>query len=807
LFGSEGPTGAVQILSLVILVVTAAWSVQLWLAGRDRRLLVPGAVIVVVLLSQLVMLAGDSDGPAITLRASDLPLLGASVLALLLVLRSRRTAPRSPGANAARPVAGVGDSQPAAIGIEKAVETMQLGVTITDLAGKIVYSNPADARMHGFQPGELEGQDVRVFAGGGTSRQMSAAELEAMRSWRRETTNRRRDGTAFPVHLMSDVVRNRRGDLIGVVTTCEDITQRKNAEAALKESEERYALAALGANDGLWDWNVTTGAVHYSARWATILGCEPAEIGATLEEWLSRVHPEDLVRVRTELTRHVEGRSPHFESEHRLRHKDGSYRWVLARGLAVRSDRGEATRLAGSFTDITARKSVEEQLLHDAFHDPLTGLPNRAFFVSLLDRAMKRTRRRPDYLFAVLFVDFDRFKLVNDSFGHSFGDRLLVAASQRLKACLRPGDVVARLGGDEFTILLDDIKDLSDATRVADRIQQELKAPFELEGHEVFTTASIGIALSTAQHDRPEYHLRDADLAMYRAKARGRACYEMFDEGLHAQAVAQLQLETDLRRALERAELRVCYQPIVDLRNGLITGFEALVRWQHPERGLVSPGQFIPIAEETGLIVPIGRWVMETACRQTAAWQRRFTDRPLSISVNLSARHFQDADLVQQILDILRLTELPATSLKLEITESVLMDDPESHVAVIAQLRKAGVQVQIDDFGTGYSSLSYLQRFSIDALKIDRSFINAGQGEESWDIVQTIVTLARDLGVHVIAEGVETVEQTNRLKALACDQAQGYLFREPVDAAAAEAMLLQQWQRASGVAWYGPLTT
>ncbi|HXV85521.1 MAG TPA: EAL domain-containing protein, partial [Gemmatimonadales bacterium] len=530
------------------------------------------------------------------------------------------------------------------------------------------------------------------------------------------------------------------------------------------------------------------------------LGLESGAVASTLDAWMSRVHPDDLVRVETEMARHREGRSPHFESEHRLRHADGSYRWVLARGLAVRSDTGAATRIAGSLTDVTARKTVEEQILHDAFHDALTGLPNRAFFISLLDRAMKRTRRRADYLYAVLFVDFDRFKLVNDSFGHVVGDRLLVAVAQRLKGCLRPGDVVARLGGDEFTILLDDIRDVSDATRVAERIQQELATPFDLEGHEVFTTASIGIALSTATYDRPEYHLRDADLAMYRAKARGKACYEMFDQTLHARAVAQLRLETDLRRAIEREEFRLRYQPIMDLRSGSIAGFEALVRWQHPERGIVSPGEFIPVAEETGLIVPISRWVLETACRQMSVWIRRFTEVPrLSISVNLSARHFQDPHLVQQIMDVLQTTGLAPTNLKLEITESVLMHDPESHMAAIRSLRSAGVQMQIDDFGTGYSSLSYLQRFSIDALKIDRSFISAAQGEESWDIVQTIITLARDLGVNVIAEGVETTDQANRLKALHCDYGQGYLFREPVDAETAETMLHQQLRRSSAV--------
>jgi diguanylate cyclase (GGDEF)-like protein len=507
--------------------------------------------------------------------------------------------------------------------------------------------------------------------------------------------------------------------------------------------------------------------------------------------------------VKADLDLHLKGGSPHFESEHRLVHKDATYRWVLVRGLAVRDEGGEVSRIAGSLTDISDRKSAEEQLIHDALHDALSGLPNRAFFMTLLDRAIQRTRRRRDYLFAVLFVDLDRFKLVNDSLGHGVGDQLLVTISQRLKSCLRPGDVVARLGGDEFTILLDDIRDVSDATRVAERVQAELKEPFLFQGHEVFTSASIGIALSTAGHDRAEYLLRDADTAMYRAKARGKARYEMFDEAMHARAVAQLRLETDLRRALEREEFRVLYQPIVVLKTGHITGFEALVRWQHSERGLMPPKEFISVAEETGLIIPIGRWVMDTACRQTRQWLDQFPDLPtLSISVNMSAKHFQQPNLVSQVLEVLRESKLPAANLKLEITESILMDEPEGHIAVIHELRQAGVQVLIDDFGTGYSSLSYLQRFSVDTLKIDRSFLvkstaageDAGEGD-AWDIVETIITLAEDMGVNVIAEGVETEEQTNRLKELRCEHAQGFLFREPVDSETAGALLAAQQKR------------
>jgi diguanylate cyclase (GGDEF)-like protein len=473
----------------------------------------------------------------------------------------------------------------------------------------------------------------------------------------------------------------------------------------------------------------------------------------------------------------------------------------------VSDEKGKPTRMAGSLTDVTDRKVAEERLLHNAFYDGLTELPNRSLFMDRLGRSLARAKRREDYMFAVLFLDLDRFKNVNDSLGHTVGDELLISVARRLETCLRPGDTAARLGGDEFTMLLDDITDVSDATRVAERIQQDLAIPFDLNGHEVFVAASIGIAVSAIKgtvsaYDLPEDVLRDADTAMYRAKALGKARHEVFDEAMHARALALLRMETDLRRALERENFRVYYQPLVSLETGRISGFEALVRWEHPERGLVSPAEFISLAEETGLIIAIDRWVLREACHQTRLWQEKFgastghPRAPLYISANLSSKQFGQPDLVDQIEEIVLHTGLGMHSLKLEITESVLMNNAEAAAAMLLQLRKLGIRLSIDDFGTGYSSLSYLHSFPLDTLKIDRSFINrlGGDGEGS-EIVRTIMTLSRNLGMEVVAEGVETAEQLNELRKLTCDYGQGYFFARPLRAEDAEALLERnpQW--------------
>jgi diguanylate cyclase (GGDEF)-like protein len=389
-------------------------------------------------------------------------------------------------------------------------------------------------------------------------------------------------------------------------------------------------------------------------------------------------------------------------------------------------------------------------------------------------------------------MDIDRFKMVNDSLGHMIGDQLLMEASRRLSACIRPGDTVARLGGDEFTILLDDIQDLDDAIMIADRVQSELMKSFKISDHEVFTSASIGIALSSLDYRQPEEILRDADTAMYRAKSLGKARHEVFDSDMHHHAVSILRLETDLRHALERDEFRLVYQPIISLESGALAGFEALLRWDHPERGAVAPSQFIEIAEETGLIIPIGQWALWEACRQLSDWHgiSRNGSDPLVMSVNLSARQFQEDVLAELVADALSVTEVPASALKLEITESVLMDHAEANVRVLEQLKESGVQVQVDDFGTGYSSLGYLHRFNLDALKIDQSFISrVGIDTDNTEIVRTIVTLARNLGMSIIAEGVETTDQRTYLESLACEQVQGFLFSGPLTVKDAETVI------------------
>ncbi|HEX8284944.1 MAG TPA: EAL domain-containing protein [Pyrinomonadaceae bacterium] len=558
---------------------------------------------------------------------------------------------------------------------------------------------------------------------------------------------------------------------------------------ALRASEERFRSAFDNATIGM-------AVVSLQGRWlqvnrslCDIVGYGESEL---LESDVQRVtHRDDLVALDEQMLRFSAGSVPSHQTEVRYCHKAGKEVWAHLGMSLVRDGEAKPLHIIFQIQDITDRKRAEEQLLHDAFHDALTGLPNRALFMDHVKMAIQRSRRSGDRLFAALFLDLDRFKIINDSLGHMVGDQLLVGIAHRLEACLRPGDTVARLGGDEFTILLEDLTGTEDALEVARRVQEAVTQPFNIGGHEVFTTASIGIALSNTGYERAEDLLRDADTAMYRAKMEGKKRHVVFDKAMHDRAMELLQIETDLRRAITRKEFFLNYQPIVNLETGKVASFEALVRWRHPERGLVMPGEFVPVAEETGLIVPLGMWVLNEACRQMRAWQKLgLADEGVTISVNLSSRQFSQTDLIEQVSSALRESGLRAVNLKLEITESMVMENIDTAIDMLMQLRDLGVGLSIDDFGTGYSSLSYLHRFPIDTLKIDRSFVTQmTDNAENAEIVRTIVTLARSLDMNVIAEGVETKEQLRRLGSLGCDYGQGYLFSRPVGAGQAVELL------------------
>jgi diguanylate cyclase (GGDEF)-like protein/PAS domain S-box-containing protein len=542
---------------------------------------------------------------------------------------------------------------------------------------------------------------------------------------------------------------------------------------------------ALVSTEGRW--------LQVNHSLCQILGYSEKELLTT--DFLAVTHPDDLPTALSNIGQLLRGKVQASQMEKRYIHKSGHEVWVHWSVSAVRDQYSTSVHLIFQIQDITDRKLAEEQLHHDAFHDALTGLPNRALFMDHLKLAIARARRNEHQKFAVLYLDLDRFKVINDSLGHTIGDQLLVGIADRLKEHLRPGDTVARLGGDEFVILIEDIAEETEAVQVAERIQQELSVPFTLSGREVFTTVSLGIAPSATGYERAEDILRDADTAMYRAKSAGKARYEIFDRAMHARAINLLQMETDLRRALERDEFLIHYQPIVALENFRLRGFEALVRWQHPERGFISPMDFIPIAEETGLIVQLGEVVLREACQQMQRWQKRFPlDVPLYVAVNLSSKQFSQSTLIDKVGMILKETGVNPHTVKLEITESLVMENIDTATDMLRQLRALGIKLAIDDFGTGYSSLSYLHRFPIDTLKIDRSFVTRmSENNENTEIVRTIVVLAQNLGMDVVAEGVETNEQLVLLQKLGCENGQGYFFSKPVGSDGAERIIAETY--------------
>lgn len=551
----------------------------------------------------------------------------------------------------------------------------------------------------------------------------------------------------------------------------------------LSQSQERYALVARAASDGIWDWDLVSGRIYLSPRWHAILGRSDEFEDDDPASWFELVHEDDLVRLRAAIDAHLDGRTSQLELEHRMRHADGSWRWVLTKGLAMHGPDGQPTRVAGSVSDITERRSAERQLQHHALHDSLTGLPNRALFIDRVEQVLRRAQRDPTVGCAVLFLDIDRFKLVNDSLSHAIGDRLLVALAERVSGQVRPSDTVARLGGDEFTVLLDSVASEEQALVVAERVQQSLSTSFTIEGHELVVAASIGIAISAPGLDASDL-LRNADIAMYEARRRGHASTALFDESMHRRVVDRLAYERELRRALEERLLEVYYQPIVELQSGQICGLEALARW--PDGWpVVSPVEFIAIAEETGMIGALGLHMLQTALPVFADWRRSgLIANDAWISINVSGRQLGDNAFARHLRAVVNDAGMPAEAVRLELTESTLMQDSARVQSVLAEVCATGAGLHLDDFGTGYSSLTALRQFAVDALKIDRSFVSSLVSDDEDDdvIVRSTIALAHSLDVRVIGEGIESAEQLERLRALGCEYGQGFLFSEPLGA-------------------------
>jgi len=550
---------------------------------------------------------------------------------------------------------------------------------------------------------------------------------------------------------------------------------------ALRDVQERFALAVRGANDGVWEWWLESDEMYFSQRWRELLGYGVDDLSNSAEEWFARVHPDDLAGLKADIKAHLAGEKAYHEREHRLRASDGTYRWVISRAVAQRES-GRPLRMAGSLTDTSDFRLRAERMREESRHDPLTGLLRREPFLEQLGRAVAATKQPGGYAFTVLMVDVDRFRWLADSIGHQAADGMLTSLAQRLLANVRPGDSVSRFGGDKFTILLEGMGDLRIASEIASRIRVGVHEPFEVGGQTVYATVSIGLTTSERGYKDADEVVADVAAAANKAKELGQDRHEVFDAKMRVDALSTLRLEVALRQAVDRGEFELHYQPIVELNSRRLVGFEALTRWRHPRREVVPPAEFIPVAEQTGLIVPIGRWAIRTAIRELARWYALFPDQVgFSISVNLSGRQIADPRLFEEIEGGLQEQRIPAGAFRLELTESTLMKNADSVRRVLAGLRKRGVEIWIDDFGTGYSSLSYLHRFPFDGLKIDKAFIDALDGlGEGTAMVRTILSMAHDLGVKVIAEGIETTTQAERLIELGCGRGQGFLFGRPL---------------------------
>ncbi len=668
------------------------------------------------------------------------------------------------------------------------IESLDHGMSVVDDQGRVTVWDEVLERILGC-PGE------RAVARSIVDAVPALAKTDVPRALHDALTNRR-PATLATVRLASATsMRILRVSILPVVGGAtllwHDITERSHAHDVLRRNEERLALAAAGANDGLWEWDLRSKEFYCSDRWRALIGLSTPEGIGRPEQWMERVHADDVVHLNEALEAHLAGRTERLQHEHRIRHEDGTYRRFLCRGIAVRDAGRRPTRIGGSLTDTTDREIAQKPLDGVAFPDPLTGLCNRAAFVEGLGRRLNQLKQHAaGSRFAALYLDLDRFKVVNDSLGHPVGDQLLTAVSRRLESCLRQGDALARLGGDEFAILLNELDDPTHANAVAFRIQNALSAPFSIAGRDVFTSASIGIAFGGVQYNSPDEILRNADTAMYHAKSRGKARHELFDADMNARELDRVGLENDLRRAVKNNDFEVHYQPIVLLGSRMCVGFESLIRWTR-DGTPVSPVTFIPLAEELGIIEPLGTWVLQQACSTFAGWQRRFPGSGLDyITVNVSSRQLMQQNFLLLVEQAVHDAGLKPCDLRLEITETALMDSPNEAATLLGQLREFGAKIYLDDFGCGYSSLSHLHKLPVDALKIDRSFVKSLLLPDRPAIVESILALARTLNTSVVAEGIEEDMQARELERLGCTHAQGYFFSRPLSVSSVEHLLV-----------------
>jgi diguanylate cyclase (GGDEF)-like protein/PAS domain S-box-containing protein len=576
------------------------------------------------------------------------------------------------------------------------------------------------------------------------------------------------------------------GELVkGFNTFLDNLEARELSEDALRDSEERYALVARATNEGLWDWDIKKNEMYFSPRFFALIGKNPDESSSlsTPEEWYKLIYPKDLNLVKSAINAYLNNKTSHFQCEHRLLHDDGSHRWVLSRGVAIRDAAGKAIRMAGSHSDITYQKEAAYKLRYNAFHDSLTGLYNRAWFGNYLQKLLNGHTRKKDLNFAILFLDLDQFKLVNDSLGHAAGDELLIEVSERLKSSLREKDMLARFGGDEFVILLESDEDYR-FIQIAERIIKQLSLSFSINNSDVYTGASIGITLQATGYKDANKMLRDADIAMYQAKENGKNCYVIFDEEMRHQLLTQIDTEKLLREAIQNDELELYYQPIISLFDGRLVGFEALLRWNNPTLGEVSPAVFIPLAEANGTIIELGQWVFETAFIQLQAWKEEFVGfDALVLSINMSPVQFLDEFFLKKLPKLMDAYNIKGSDIAIEITETAIIRKKELAAKVINNFKKSGIRIHLDDFGTGYSSLSHLAGFPIDLIKIDRSFIQRfGINSKEDKLVKAIINFAHELGIKCTAEGVEEVAQQRLLNISNCDYAQGYFIARPAPA-------------------------